>query len=238
MDANAAIEEAIDELAFAGPEHLDPAFVARYDKKARVEPDDDLALLRDHGFAAESLLVDIGAGTGTFAVAAAARCRKVIAVDVSPAMVAAIERKASEAGMTNVECVVGGFLSYEHTGPPADVIYTRNALHHLPDFWKAIALQRMAKIVRAGGVLYLRDLVFAFDLRDANTFIRAWLATARTNPQEGWTREELEAHLRDEHSTFNWLLEPMIEQAGFDIESSWHGGVSVYAHYICRRRER
>jgi hypothetical protein len=48
-------------------------------------------------------------------------------------MVAAIRRKAREAGTANVECVAAGFLGYDHTGPPPDVIYTRNALHHLPD---------------------------------------------------------------------------------------------------------
>lgn len=29
-----------------------------------------------------------------------------------------------------------------------------------------------------------------------------------------------EEHVRDEHSTFTWLLEPMIERAGFAIEQA------------------
>ena len=234
MPASGALESILDEIALAGPEHLDSAYVESYDRKARVEPDEDLALLREHGLNPDSTLVDLGAGTGTFALAAAAHCRRVIAVDVSPAMVAAIRRKTEQAAITNVECVQAGFLSYEHAGPPPDAIYTRNALHHLPDFWKAVALRRMAQLLRPGGVLYLRDLVFAFDLRDAHEFVGAWLETGRENPEDGWTREELEVHLRDEHSTFNWLLEPMIEQAGFRIDWAWHGGLRVYAHYICR----
>ncbi len=36
----------------------------------------------------------------------------------------------------------------------------------------------------------------------------------------GWTRPELAEHVRDEHSTFTWLLEPMIERAGFDISDA------------------
>ena len=42
-------------------------------------------------------------------------------------------------------------------------IYTRHALHHLPDLWKVVALGRMAALLVPGGVLFLRDLVFAFE---------------------------------------------------------------------------
>jgi SAM-dependent methyltransferase len=228
----------LEEIALAGHEHLDPAYVAVYDQKARIDPSDDLADLRERGLSADSTLVDLGAGTGTFALAAASLCKRVIAVDVSPAMVAAMQAKVAECGVTNVECVQAGFLSYEHTGAPAGFIYTRNALHHLPDFWKAIALRRLADLLRPGGVLRLRDLVFAFELREAESFISRWLETGAERAEDGWTRDELEVHLRDEHTTFNWLLEPMIEQAGFEIERAEYGRVRVYADYICTRRGR
>ena len=153
-------------------------------------------------------------------------------------MVAAMRAKVEELGVTNIECVRAGYLGYDHTGPPADFVYTRNALHHLPDFWKAVALGRIAEILRTGGVLRLRDLVFAFDLSDAERFIAEWLDAGAERPEEGWTREELEVHLRDEHSTFSWLLEPMLEQAGFRVEQAEYGPVRVYAAYVCRKRVR
>jgi SAM-dependent methyltransferase len=213
----------LEEIALAGAEHLDPAYVAGYDRKARVDPADDLAELRTRGLGPESTLIDFGAGTGTFAVAAA--------------MIAAIRVRAAEHGVDNVECVRAGFLSYEHTGVPADVVYTRNALHHLPDFWKAVALRRLADVLREGGVLRLRDLVFACDLPEADAVIEHWLETvAVERPEDGWTRSELETHLRDEHSTFSWLLEPMIERAGFEIERADYGQLLVYADYVCVKR--
>ncbi|HEV8099972.1 MAG TPA: methyltransferase domain-containing protein, partial [Gaiellaceae bacterium] len=64
----------------------------------------------------ESTLIDLGAGTGTFALAASALCKRVIAVDVSTPMVEAIKTKVAELGATNVECVRAGFLTYEHRG--------------------------------------------------------------------------------------------------------------------------
>src|SRR5438270_12448434 len=102
----------LDEIAFAGPEHLDPAYMTGYDRKADFDPASDLGVLRQHGFGKDSLLIDFGAGTGTFALAAAAECQQVIAIDISPAMVEATRVKAAEHGVRNVECVQAGFLSY------------------------------------------------------------------------------------------------------------------------------
>ena len=140
----------IDELAYAGPEHLDAAFVAGFDRKQGYpDPAEDIDVLRAHGIGRESSLVDLGAGTGRLALAVAPHVRRVVAVDVSPAMLAALRDQAAAAGLANIECVQAGFLSYEHTGPPADAVFTRNALHQLADFWKALALDRMASLRRS-----------------------------------------------------------------------------------------
>lgn len=75
----------VDELAYAGPEHLDPGFVEGYDRKqGHPSFDGDLQVLRERGaLAQESTVVDLATGTGRFALAAAAHCRRVVAVDVS-----------------------------------------------------------------------------------------------------------------------------------------------------------
>jgi SAM-dependent methyltransferase len=223
----------LSELELAGPEHLDPDYVLAYDRKAVFDPADDLETLRARGLGANSTLIDFGAGTGTFAVAAAVRCKRVIAVDVSPAMVQTIRDKAAAAGATNIECVEAGFLTYRHTGDAPGFIYTRHALHHLPDLWKAVALSRMAALLASGGVLFLRDLVFAFEPSEAEAGIERWLETGADRPEHGWTREELETHVRDEYSTFTWLLEPMLARAGFEIAATDYGRAGAYAGYIC-----
>jgi hypothetical protein len=170
----------LKEIALAGPEHLDAAYVASYDRKAGFDPGSDLAVLR-----------------------------------------------------VEVECVHAGFLSYEHDGDPPQFMYTRNALHHLPDFWKGVALSRMAALLAPGGTLQVRDLVFSFDLTETEAGIEAWLRSAVDRPEDGSTREELETHLRDEYSTFTWLLEPMIERAGLEIAVADDRAAGVYANYVC-----
>src|SRR5690242_13242530 len=86
----------IDELAHAGPEHLDAAFVAGFDRKQGYpDPGEDLAVFREHGVGSASTVVDLGAGTGRLALAAAPHVGRVVAVDVSPAMLARLRDRKS-----------------------------------------------------------------------------------------------------------------------------------------------
>jgi ubiquinone/menaquinone biosynthesis C-methylase UbiE len=223
----------IDEVQLAGDEHLNAGYVEGYDGKARFDPEPDLALLRSRGLGPESTLVDLGAGTGEFVLAAAQICRRVVAVDVSPAMLKALSTKVGRQQVSNLELVRQGFLTYVHRGELADFVYTKNALHHLPDFWKAVALKRVAAILKQGGVLRLRDLVFSFEPEESEAVIEAWLQAAPGKPKGGWTRSELEIHLRQEYSTFSWLLEPMLHRAGFVIEEATYADSRVFAEYVC-----
>ena len=223
----------IDELAHAGPEHLDVAFVAGFDRKQGYpDPAADLAAFREHGVGGASTVVDLGAGTGRLALAAAPHVARVVAVDVSPAMLALLREQAANAGLANVECVQAGFLSYTHAGPPVDAVYTRNALHQLPDFWKALALDRIAKLLRPGGVFRLRDLIFDFQPAEAEAVLDDWLDGAATDPAAGYTREDFAEHLRTEFSTFRWLLEPMLAAVGFRVVAANFEG-SIYGAYTC-----
>ena len=219
----------LDELAHAGEEHLDSLYVAGYDEKSPTDWSEDVAELRALGIGEASTVVDLGAGTGTFAEAIAPHVRRVVAVDVSPAMVAALRARG-------IEAVQAGFLTYRHSGDPPDAVMTRNALHHLPDFWKVVALSRIAAMLRAGGLLFLHDLVFSFDPADAPSVIQRWLEAAPTDPAQGWTAEQLAEHVRTEHSTFTWLLEPMLDIVGFDVRERRLSANGIYAAYVCMKR--
>lgn len=222
-----------DELAHGGDEHLDFAYVEAYESKAKYDPGADLDLMRDLGLGERSTLVDIGAGTGTFALAAAPLCRRVVAVDTSAVMLTSLMTKAEKLAIDNVECFQRGFLTYAHSGAPADFVYSRNALHHLPDFWKALALERVAAILRPGGVLRLRDLIFSCDPGETLNVIEAWIGNAPERSEAGWTRSELMAHVQHEQSTFNWFLEPMLRRTGFEFREASYSTSRTYAAYTC-----
>jgi len=224
-----------DEARHAGIEHLDPQYVASYDRKAATDPSDDLQVLVAAGIDERRVVVDLGAGTGTFAAAMAPRCREVVAVDVSAPMLAATRARCEQLGLRNVRCVEAGFLSYVHDGPPVDAVYSRNALHHLPDFWKSVALTRVADLLAPGGILRLRDLVYSFEPGDAAAVLERWFAGASPTRDVGWTRAELEEHVRTEYSPYSWTLEPMLERCGFEIRAAEYSPSQTYAAYTCVR---
>ena len=222
----------LDELAHAGAEHLDEAFIAGYDRKqGHPDPGAHLAALEAHGLSPASVVVDLGAGTGQFALAAARRFGRVIAVDVSPAMVTALRAKADAEGVANLTAERAGFLSFD-PGAPVDGVFTRHALHQLPDFWKAVALQRIADMLRPGGVLLLRDLIYDFSPAEAGDVFAGWLAGAATDPAKGYTAGDYAEHIQTEYSTFRWLLEPMLAAAGFEV-ADVHYERRLYGAYTC-----
>jgi ubiquinone/menaquinone biosynthesis C-methylase UbiE len=226
----------IDEKKFAGPEHLNQSYVAGYESKAKTDPSPDVQHLKDFGLTAKSVAVDMGAGTGTFATALAPHCKKVIAVDVSPAMIATSKEKISKLGITNVEVVEAGFLSFEVDPNSIDFVYSRNALHQLPDHLKEVALRRISKMLKPLGILYLKDLVYSFPKGEADKYFKAWLDAAPTNPKEGYTREDLETHIKTEFSTYGDELEVMLDQAGFVIREFDHSGNKIFSAYTCIKK--
>lgn len=226
----------LDELSCAGPEHLDAGYVAGYDAKSGFDAADDVRGFQSHGLADDWTVLDAGAGTGIFARAVAPHCQHVIAFDPSPAMTTAMREAVQDEQLRNVTVVRAGFLTYEHEGRPVDAAFSRNALHHLPDVWKAMALDRLAAAVKPGGVVRLHDLIFDFEPSEAAVTLEAWFAGAVDDPRVGYTREEFITHVRTEHSTYRWLFERMLDHAGLDVV-----GVNyrqrIYATYDCVRRE-
>ncbi|MPZ94577.1 MAG: methyltransferase domain-containing protein [Propionibacteriales bacterium] len=220
----------LDELASIGRENLDPEHVARYDDKEDAGAAAEVALLTSLGYGPDSVLVDLGAGTGQFALAAAASFGRVVAVDPSPVMLGRLREAVRRQG-SRLEVVEAGFLSYAHQGTAPDVVYSRWALHHLPDFWKSVALHRIRAMLPAGGLLRLSDVVFSFGVAEAAERIEAW-CTAIGHDETQWTRAEAAEHVSDEHSTYSWLLEPMIEAAGFEIADAVYSEDRFLADYF------
>ena len=230
----------LGEIATAGRENLDGDHVARFDDISDSRAAAEVALLVELGLDEYSSVVDLGAGTGQFSLAVASNCHRVVAVDVSPVMLERLRSKVAVSGVDNVEVVHAGFLSYRHLSSPADFVYSRWALHHVPDFWKVLALRRVRSILRPRGILRLSDIVYSFDPSDAEERLEQWCATL---PESGddWVRADIEEHVRDEHSTFVWLLEAMMERVGFRIEDVSYTGDGIFAEYVAHaplRRHR
>ncbi len=75
-------------------------------------------------------------------------------------------------------------------------------------------------MLKPGGALVLQDIVYSFAPSRASAVIDRWLEQAPVDPADGWTADELAEHVRSEHSTFTWLLEEILDRAGFEITAS------------------
>ncbi len=80
----------------------------------------------------------------------------------------------------------------------------------------------------------LWDAVYSFDPAEADGQLEAWCASVGSDGEQGWCRAELEEHVRDENSTFSWLLEPMLERTGFHIEDASYSDDGVFAKYVLK----
>ena len=63
------------------------------------------------GLNTNQTVIDMGCGTGAFAVNAAKHCKNIYAVDVSKAMLRCARRKARKAKLGNIDFCHGGFLT-------------------------------------------------------------------------------------------------------------------------------
>jgi len=135
--------------------------------------------------------------------------------------------------LENVSSAQSGLLTYEHDGDPLDAVIVNVVLHHLPDFWKQIALCRLYDMLKKGGKLFLTDVVFGFDPRRHQEAIEAWLSGMRRLAGEKLA-EETVVHIRDEFSTWEWVMRGLLERAGFEAIGEFEIMPNMRA-YVCSK---
>ena len=121
-----------DETKHAGIDYAKVEQAQRYDDMHRLFRAYQAitnAIVDRLGLDKGSTVIDMGAGTGAFAIHAATYCKQVYAVDVSKTMLDQCKAKADQANLKNITYCVGGFLTYEHDSEPADAAVSLIALH-------------------------------------------------------------------------------------------------------------
>lgn len=181
----------------------------------------------------EKTVIDLACGTGALTLHSAEYFKKIYAVDVSQSMLKQAKAKAKENNISNIEFINSGFLSYRNNEEKADIVITKFAFHHLPDFWKQIALFNINKMLKPGGTFYIHDVVFHFETNDYETKINNWINEFGeiATPE---MKAEAAVHIKDEFSTFDWILQGLIKRAGFEIEKvKLSDGFT--AEYFCKK---
>jgi SAM-dependent methyltransferase len=98
--------------------------------------------------------LEVGCGSGELTARLAARAARVLALDLSPEMLAAARRRC--AGLANVELACADALVHPLAPARFDAIASVATLHHLP---LAAMLARLRDALAPGGVLLVLDVV-------------------------------------------------------------------------------
>ena len=84
--------------------------------------------------------------------------------------------------------------------------------------------------------LRIWDVVYNFDPADAETRLEAWCSTGGPPDAEGWSRDDYEEHVRDEHSTYTWVFEALAQRAVFLVDQTeLYSNDGIFAKYVLRR---
>jgi ubiquinone/menaquinone biosynthesis C-methylase UbiE len=111
------------------------------------------------GFQPGQNVLEIGPGPGRLLIPAAKRVLpggKAAGIDIQPAMIERLKRRANEAGVTNLETVVGD-ATYPHVPEASfDIVFLCTALGEIPD--RTAALAQCYRALKPGGVLSISEI--------------------------------------------------------------------------------
>ena len=176
-------------------------------------------------------VADVGCGNGVMATEAALMGAEVDAIDISPAMLALAEVYARDRKAA-IRTQSAGLLSFAYQPNSYDLIVSEFTLHHLPDFWKAVAMARIFAALKPGASFYLRDIVFVSMPDGSERDVNGWADYNIKN--HDFERDRVVAHMRDEYSTFGWVMERMLTEVGFTLVSAdYHA--PLHGTYLVRK---
>ena len=221
-----------NEFQQVGTDYADVAEVAEYDARMATFRDvetENRRMLETLALLPASRVLEIGCGTGRFSRAAAAAGHQVTAVDVSPVMLEYVALKAREEGVDGITTHHGGFLSMDLSADSFDAVVSTAALHHLPDLWKIVGLERVYGVLKPGGQFILGDVVFSVGrgqwAKGFDDFVCGLPEAIRPGAAQ---------HVAKEYSTLDWIMEGLLQRAGFEIVSVEPAPASFLV-YHCRR---
>ncbi len=163
----------------------------------------------------EHTALDVATGTGFTAIALARQVLSVVALDLTPEMLAEGQRMADEADVTNVEFVAGDAHALPFADGKFDLVTARRAPHHFAD--PPRAFREMCRVLKPRGRLGLVDQITPEEddagalledvehLRDPS-HVRALTVHEwkRLLPAAGFQLGQWEVHL-ERHTVAEWL---------------------------------
>ncbi len=111
--------------------------------------------------AAPGTWVEVACGPGLISRALAPKVRRIIGVDLTPAMLEVGRREAARAAIANAGFIQGDAVQLPFAAAALDGAVTRFSLHHIPLPGRCVT--EMARVVRPGGLVIIADHVTTAD---------------------------------------------------------------------------
>lgn len=98
-------------------------------------------------------VIELGCGTGYYAMHFSSRCRSYLGVDLVPEHIAILQEKVSSRGLKNVRAQVGDATALTAIdGGSFDVALCLGPMYHLPDRERELVFAQCHRILRPGGI--------------------------------------------------------------------------------------
>lgn len=146
-----------------------------------------------------ALALDVGCGGGHVSFRLAPLVRRVVAHDLTPGMLAAVEAEAAHRGLGNIETRQGRAETLPDADATFDIVATRYSAHHWGDL--SAGLAGMRRVLKPGGLGLFMDVISPGD-----PLLDTWLQTLEL------LRDP--SHVRN-RSGGEWIA--LLSQAGFSI---------------------
>lgn len=183
----------------------------------------------------DDIVLDVATGAGHTALAFAPHVQRVVAYDLTDAMLAETARNASQRGLQNVETRQGVAEKLPFADGAFDIVLVRLASHHFADNGQAVC--EMARVTRSGGSVVIVDNYGPEDvaldeelqeierLRDA-THVRSYRLSV-------WRKVLEEVGLKIEHAVTDHYTE---SQRGMNFDD-WVRRSKTPPERVCQLRQ-
>jgi ubiquinone/menaquinone biosynthesis C-methylase UbiE len=122
------------------------------DRKRFLNPDN---IFDEIGLGRETVLADLGCGTGYFAIPASFRIKKVFALDIRQEMLEILRDKIKKEKISNIEPVLSHESSIPLPDNSIDVLFMANVFHEIED--RESILKEGKRILKSNGRLTIID---------------------------------------------------------------------------------
>lgn len=164
----------------------------------------------------DDVFLEIGTGTGNYALSVAKMVKAVVATDFSDEMLSVARRKAQILRYTNIKFRRAGFMNLSSLDTQFNKVITNLSLHSLTDDDKYKAMENVFNVLEPGGRFVLGDIMYFFDSKDYLKNLNTLKFILSQCTGQNYFVKDLIEIMENEYPTYASKLTHMLHEAGFE----------------------